>query len=384
VNDIRVIFLSGLDFSVGGAAQARQRAVMEGVGRHGVSTALLNIQQGKGVQWTLPTRHLSVGLRSLPWRLQVLLQLPFMLVGALRRRPDVMLCYDRDPMILGMTVLVARLLRVAVVHELTEYPDQVVKDDWYGRLTVRLFERFFVRRLAGAFVISRALETYVKTLNPPLRVARFPAIARVTEDHAAIAARPASGADFHITYTGSLSEPKDGVLSLLRAFAAIDPRALSARLSLYGHGTESQHAEMQSVIEALELGEVVALHAPVPHAKVGEILAASDLLVLARPTSRQAQGGFPTKLAEYLAAGRPVLTTVTGDIGRYLRHNVDAYLVAPGDTEAFSRAMLDAYGDRLRQEVIGQAARATARARFCPDEAAATVASWMKQIGVRT
>lgn len=376
-------FVSGLDFSIGGAAAARQRAVMEGMAAHGVSATLINIQQDKGVHWSLESRQLPTALRPLPWRLQILGGLPIMLIKALRHRADVVMCYDRDPMVLGMTMLIARLFRVPVVHELTEYPDQVVKSDWYGRLTVRLFERLFVRRLAGAFVISRALEAYVRTLNGRLHTLRYPAIARIPDAGGATAPQPENSPDFHIVYTGSLSEPKDGVLSLLQAFAAIDPPALSARLSLYGHGTETQRTDMQSAIDALNLNDRVAVHAPVPHAKVTEVLASADLLVLARPTSRQAQGGFPTKLAEYLAAGRPVLTTVTGDIGRYLRHNVDAYLVAPSDAKAFSRAMLDAYGDRSRKDAVGRAAKSAAGTHFCPDKAAMAVAGWMKQISVR-
>lgn len=384
MSDIRITFVSALDFSVGGAAQARQRAIIEGIAHHGITATLLNIQKDQKVDWHLPVRYLPTGLRLLPWRLQAMVGLPLMLFGAFRRSTDIVMCYDRDPIILGTTMLIARLKRVPVVHELTEYPDQVVAHNWYGWMTVRLFERFFVRGLAGALVISRALETYVKALNGRIQSIRIPAIASFSNDDIEPEAQPSSPSSFHIVYTGSLSEPKDGVVTLLRAFTAIDPHTISARLSIYGHGTETQRTNIQAAIKSLHLGETVVLHNPVPHAKVRAILATADLLVLARPMSRQAQGGFPTKLAEYLAAGRPVLTTITGDIGRYLRHGIDAYLVAPGDAEAFAQAMRYALSNRSKLRTVGQAARATARAHFCPEKAAAIVARWINRISSGT
>ena len=52
----------------------------------------------------------------------------------------------------------------------------------------------------------------------------------------------------------------------------------------------------------------------------------AKLLALARPDSIQAQGGFPTKLGEYLATGRPVVVTKVGEIPDYLEDGVNAFL----------------------------------------------------------
>ena len=50
---------------------------------------------------------------------------------------------------------------------------------------------------------------------------------------------------------------------------------------------------------------------------------------MARPDSRQARGGFPTKLGEYLATGKPVCVTKVGEITVYLEDNVSAFLAEP-------------------------------------------------------
>jgi glycosyltransferase involved in cell wall biosynthesis len=52
----------------------------------------------------------------------------------------------------------------------------------------------------------------------------------------------------------------------------------------------------------------------VPRDQIPAILQHASLLVLPRPESKQAQGGFPTKLGEYLATGNPVCSTRVGEI----------------------------------------------------------------------
>ena len=46
---------------------------------------------------------------------------------------------------------------------------------------------------------------------------------------------------------------------------------------------------------------------------------------------------FPSKLGEYLAAGRPVVTSRVGEIERFLEDGVTAYIAMPDDEVAFSR-----------------------------------------------
>ena len=65
----------------------------------------------------------------------------------------------------------------------------------------------------------------------------------------------------------------------------------------------------------------------------------ANLLVLSRPDSHQAQGGFPTKLGEYLATGKPVCVTKVGEIPNYLKDNESAFMATPGDVDSFADAM---------------------------------------------
>ena len=62
------------------------------------------------------------------------------------------------------------------------------------------------------------------------------------------------------------------------------------------------------------------------------------MLALARPDRLQAQNGFPTKLGEYLATGKPVVVTRVGEIPLFIKHGENGYLADP-TPESFSKQL---------------------------------------------
>ena len=67
------------------------------------------------------------------------------------------------------------------------------------------------------------------------------------------------------------------------------------------------------------------------------------MLVLARPNNKQAEGGIPSKVAEYLACGVPCVITKTGDLPKYLHDGEDCFLCDPDDENIFFQRMVDCY-----------------------------------------
>jgi glycosyltransferase involved in cell wall biosynthesis len=116
---------------------------------------------------------------------------------------------------------------------------------------------------------------------------------------------------------------------------------------------------------------VVALgHLPYEH--LGAALACGDVMLLPfrdRPINR---GRSPGKLGDYAAAGRPVVTNPTGDVGTLVA--AEGIGVLAGESpEVFARAILDLLADPQRRRALGERAREVAERRLAWSVLAADV-----------
>lgn len=148
---------------------------------------------------------------------------------------------------------------------------------------------------------------------------------------------------FSVAYAGGMTEVKDGVESLKRVAAT--------------------------------LGVKLDLIHDISHAETLRRLANADCLVLARPDSMQARAGFPTKLGEYLALGKPVVVTPVGEIPRFLTNGRNA-LVGWDIANKIRWVMEHPTEARL----IGIKGRETAEARFDWRRHSEMMQKWIQSI----
>jgi len=94
----------------------------------------------------------------------------------------------------------------------------------------------------------------------------------------------------------------------------------------------------------------------VPKEELMYWLGACNALVLPLTDSVHNRGRWPGKVNDYLAAGRPVVSTAVGE----MRNVIDTYgvgVMSEPTPEAFARAMLDVLSEPERQQDMGKAAR---------------------------
>ena len=101
----------------------------------------------------------------------------------------------------------------------------------------------------------------------------------------------------------------------------------------------------------------------VPYHRIGEFLACGDVMLLPYSNRGVNAARFPNKSADYLAAGRPVVTNPTGDLGRMVQEE-GVGLVADETPESFADAILRLFQDTDLREEMGLRARAVAERRF--------------------
>lgn len=95
-----------------------------------------------------------------------------------------------------------------------------------------------------------------------------------------------------------------------------------------------------------------------------ELYAASSALLIPLFDNLRSRARFATKIGEYLAASRPVVTTAVGEIERYFHDRESAYISPAEDPDAFAESLLAIVDDPEHAARVGAAGRSLAEARF--------------------
>lgn len=271
--------------------------------------------------------------------------------------PDAVIATAQTISGLLLALATARAAGARCVLDACEIPSNFVRAGPRRRLH-QLVHALLARGLDGVLCISSELERRWsgRAGRPTLRVP-------ILADVAGAAAGGADGSH-RIVYAGNLAHAEEVAL-LVEAFALVARAHPEARLEIFGDdpGTDAI-ARVRALAERLGVGERVALRGAVDRATAKRAMAGAAALALPRPRTPWSEAGFSAKLADYLATGRPVVTTGIGDIPLYLRHGESAFVVEPGDRAAFAAALGEALDDPARADAIGLRGREVALAAF--------------------
>ena len=166
-----------------------------------------------------------------------------------------------------------------------------------------------------------------------------------------------------------------GVPKLARAFLRLAQVCPQARLMLVGDGEE--WSRVSQILSDLVGEGRVTMTGRAPRSQIPSYLAAADVLVSPHvPLENDTPFfGSPTKLFEYMAAGRAIAASRLGQIGEILEDERTALLVEPGDEKELADALLRLARDEHLRGRLGRAARVagqqyswTAHARRVVDE----------------
>lgn len=207
-----------------------------------------------------------------------------------------------------------------------------------------------VKKISGLIVISKSLKEYyaskgvnadcIHVINMTIDIERFHNI------------KKQNNIDKNIAYCGSMSNKKDGVDNLIKAFAIVTKKHHDVKLYIIGPKPSIDNENLK-LIDSLGIREKVIFTGEVSSVKMPQLLKNSTVLALARPNNIQAQYGFPTKLGEYLLSENPVVITKVGDIPLYLNDRKNALLADPGNIEEFAEKLCWVLEHPKESEIIG-------------------------------
>lgn len=255
--------------------------------------------------------------------------------------------------------IIAKLKKWRFIHTLDEYPWVVLRRSDYSSVYRFLFLRYYYKLFDGFIVMTRTLIEYYKELAKKHALFIHTPMS-IELDRFSIVLRENTFGMYIAYCGGDKLGNKDGVDILIIAFNLVKDEYPEINLLILG----DVHPKIPKLIGELSLEQRVALLGFVDREEVPNYLMNAKALCLARPDNKQAEGGFPTKLGEYLASGRPVIVTDVGEISDYLTDGESAYIAKADSIGDFAEKIRQALSNETRASEIGKAGRRVAEREF--------------------
>lgn len=274
---------------------------------------------------------------------------------------------SRDvPLMLGLRLIAP--IRIIQFHG--SRPDGLLRRN---RPLFRLTTRVLLASASGILVLSSEERRLWAQFRPKTKilVVKNPHLARDDER------RPENTGGSRrlvVLFVGRLLLQK-GVLDLVEAagILARSPSGLSFEIVMAGEGPESGSILARS--RELGIEDRVRLVGYVDSKALGGLYDQATLLVL--PSYSE---GFPTVIAEAMAAGLPIVTTKIRGAADYLEEGINALFVSPGDSDQLAEALRRLLEDPGLCERMGKQNSEKVH-MFAPDKVAIEYLDALTQIG---
>jgi glycosyltransferase involved in cell wall biosynthesis len=231
-----------------------------------------------------------------------------------------------------------------------------------GDIKQKYFENIFLPQLDGLIVMTKTLFKHYNHFENPPKLLHLP----MTVDLDRFEVKELPPSDFkspYVAFVGVMNDAKDGVNILIESFSALADENQELSLYLVG-GWNYDTPQHLKRIKELGLEKRIKWVGEYKREVIPSIIMNAILLVLPRPDSKQAQGGFPTKLGEYLATGVPVCATRVGEIPDYLIDKESVFFAEPNSIESFANAMRTALKNSSNASTVGNRGKEVAEKHF--------------------
>jgi len=165
-------------------------------------------------------------------------------------------------------------------------------------------------------------------------------------------------------YSGSFGF-KDGVPILIDAFDKLAAKYGNIRLVLIGKGSIEDMHVINTRIASSCYRERIEYKGYLDNIEYHAALNAADILCMTRINHPYANAGFPFKLGEYLATGKPVVASKVSDVADLLQNGESAMLVEPNNAIDIMRMVEYLLKNPNKATAIGRSGHEVARRHFC-------------------
>lgn len=249
-----------------------------------------------------------------------------------REKFDTIMISNDTPVFLYAYSMLAKFVKAKVLFIFDEYPTPIrhkLKTDIPGYK--KILYHIVLKNFDGYVSISQKLADFYKSyVNKPCMLLSIIVNTDVFKEISDVKKKN------EITYVGNMELSKDNVDNIIIAFSMIAEKYPDYSLNFYGTPNRETREYLLQLIKKNKLSGRVFLKEKVANEDVPKILGESKILVSSQPKTKRAEGGFPTKLGEYVAMGVPTIICDVGENSKYLEPGKECVYAKPEDPYDFA------------------------------------------------
>ena len=229
--------------------------------------------------------------------------------------------------------IISKFIGFKIVQEKSEFPFVLLKTSIIEKIYAKFYVSFIYKLFDGMIIMTHPLLDYFK--DKTKKKCKKILIPMTVEPERFTRKFKKNNYGEYLAYCGYMGGNKDGVENLIHSFSLVKAKHPNLKLLLIGDANHNEMSILKNLVDKLSVNDIIFV-GKVSRDEIPKLLCQAKILVLARPSSMQSNGGFPTKLGEYLSTGKPVLVTKVGDIPNFLSNNQNAFLVEPDNNVIFA------------------------------------------------
>ena len=246
-------------------------------------------------------------------------------------KPDLIILYNAENSFSSRMIKYCKRKDIKLANDITE---------WYNNNELHLTDIipnyinmvYTQNRVKNKIVISRFLDKYYSKSNnvriPPLCDPEEVKWSYTIDDERVL---PFDGVT--LIYAGTPAK-KDCVHSVINAVNTLASEGKAIRFIILGATREAYMKQQGNEVRTTFLHENVIFLGRVSQDLIPAYYKKADFMVLLREPNRKSMAGFPTKFAESMTAGVPVITNATSDLSQYVVNAKTGFLVRGYDYES--------------------------------------------------
>lgn len=271
-------------------------------------------------------------------------------------RPSIIIAYNPSLYISWKLMSFCRRKKIALVSDLTEwyapqeFPGNVFAPPvWLNEFNMRVVQK----RVKNKFVISRFLDHYyAQTHNlvlPPL-VDKKETKWQINGDQLSLMnLADSTFSPLKLIYAGNPAR-KDLLSVMLKAILSMLDRGYALQFRIVGVSADDLKQYYNIEGDGKYKDAILPL-GRISQEKIPAYYAISDFSLIIRNRNRKTMAGFPTKLAESIMGGCPVICNATSDISEYVRTGFNGYVLETpslGELESVLSSIVQLSADEIK------------------------------------